>query len=227
MILPFWNSKLYVEISSWFPFGRDYQPVSVNRFHDWTLKSIAGSCLDLDSEFFFAASPLIGCVGNLPRENFFRYSPDNIFNLGFLIILGFSEKIEKAVLLSLIELKAAKGLLAGITSCSLWSRGIFHGTSKVIAIASEDPFYDGTEYLEGLATVLYEVKKVLNAPDLSYYAEKFGYDRFFIQWENDSPYDIRISQLLSELEYDSSKEIIGGSSRIDFPAFFGISVSAG
>ena len=140
MYMPFWKSELYVEISPWFPFGKDYQPVSVNRFYDGTLKQIASSCLDLDSEFFFMASPQTGCVGNLPRENFFKYSPDALLSLGFLMILGYSDYMERAVIASLGVLESANGLFPGITSCSFWSRGVFHGTAKIIAIASNEPF---------------------------------------------------------------------------------------
>ncbi len=225
MILPFWNSELYVEISSWFPFGKDYQPVSVNRFYDRTLRNIAGSCIDLDSEFFFMASPLTGCVGNLPRENFFRYQPDNTFNLGFLLILGYSEQAEKAVILSLGIAGAKSGLNAGITACSIWSRGIFEGSAKVIAVAGDDPFYDCTAYLKILSAVMDDVKKHIGTPGQSYYAEKFGYDRFFLDWENDNPYDMASSQVISEFEFDSTREIVGGSSKEDFPPFMGASVS--
>ena len=225
LILPFWNSELYVEISPWFPFGKDYQPVSVNRFYDSTLKSIAGSCIDLDSEFFFMASPKTGCVGNLPRENFFRYQPDGAFNLGFLMILGYSEKVERAVILSLGLLGPKSGLSAGITACSIWRRGIFEGTAKVIAVAGDDPFFDGSAYLEVLSRVLSDVKGFIGSPGQSYYAEKFGYERFFMSWENDSPYDIAASRVISEFELDGTREIVGGSSREDFPPFMGASVS--
>ncbi|MBQ7732751.1 MAG: hypothetical protein IJT58_01875, partial [Synergistaceae bacterium] len=57
------------------------------------------------------------------------------------------------------------------------------------------------------------------------YAEKFGYDRFFIQWEHDNPIDLKVSQLLAEFELDGTKEIVGDSSDIDFPPFMGTAVS--
>ncbi|MBQ3446258.1 MAG: hypothetical protein IJG37_01265 [Synergistaceae bacterium] len=224
LILPFWNSELYVEISPWFPFGRDYQPVSVNRFYDSTLSSIARSCMDLDSEFFFMASPKTGCVGNLPRENFFKCQPDSAFNLGFLMILGYSEKVERAVILSLGLTGAKSGLSAGITACSMWSRGVFEGTARVIAVAGDDPFYDGTGYLHVLARVLEDVKRFTGCSELSYYAEKFGYDRFFVAWENDNPYDIAASRMLSEFEIEGTREVGGGSPHEDFPPCMGAAV---
>ncbi|MDY6399387.1 MAG: hypothetical protein SPL10_07330 [Synergistales bacterium] len=225
MYLPFWSSELQVEISSWFPWGKDYQPVSVNRFHSSTLRSIAASCLDLDSEFLFAASPLMGCVGNLSREKFFRYGSDNILHLGFLMIFGFSEKIENALTFSLATLKSAKGLNIGITFCTFLRGGVFEGKMKVIAIASDEPFYDCSGYLEGLDGVLGEIKKFYRTPNISYYAEKFGYDRFLMDWENINPYDLRINQIMSELQDNGAREIVGGSPKIDFPSFFGLAIA--
>lgn len=225
MILPFWNSELYVEISSWFPFGKDYYPVSLNRFYDGTLKKISESCLDLGSEFFFMASPSVGCVGSLPRENFFKYNPDNFFNLGFLMTFGYSELMEKTVITSLAVTGAVKDLFAGITACSFWSGGVFEGTAKVIAIASYEPFFDCTEYLKSFADILEKTKQCLGTENSAYYAEKFGYNRFFMRWENEKPIDLSVSQIISELEYDQSREIVGGSAVQDFPPFLGAAVS--
>ncbi|MBQ7576816.1 MAG: hypothetical protein IJT21_00965 [Synergistaceae bacterium] len=221
MLMPFWNAELYVEISQWFPIGKDYQPISVNRFYDSDLQKISASCMDLGSEFFFMASPSTGCVGNLPRENFFKYNPDSAVNLGFLMILGYSDKIERGITASLAMLESARGLFAGITSCSLWSHGIFQGNTKVIAITSDDPFYNCNDYIRGLARILDEVKKFLGSGNDSYFAEKFGYDRFFMQWEDDNPFDLRVSQILNEFELDSTREIVGDRSNMDFPPFIG------
>lgn len=181
--------------------------------------------MDLDSEFLFMASPQTGCVGNLPRENFFRYQPDSAFNLGFLMIMGYSEKIERAVILSLGVCGAKSGLSAGITACSIWHHGIFEGTAKVIAVAGDDPFFDGSEYLRVLAATLDSAKKFIGTPGQSYYAEKFGYDRFFMAWEDDNPYDIAASRLLSEFELDTTRNIVGGYPREEFPPFLGTAVS--
>lgn len=225
LILPFWNSELYVEISAWFPFGKDYQPISVNRFYDDNLKRIAELCFDLNSEFFFMASPQTGCVGNLPRENFFKYSPDRNLTLGFLMVLGYSEEMEKAIIAALGILECRHEIFAGITACSLWSSGTFNGTTKVIAIASNEPFFDSTDFLKGFAGILNDTKNFLGASDISGYAEKFGYSRFFMRWENDNPLDIRISQLLSEMTYEHTHEITGGPANIEFPPFMGAVVS--
>ena len=225
MYLPFWSAEINVEIPPWFPYGRDYTPVSVNRFFDSALESIAASSMDMNSEFLFLASPTVGCVGNLPRERFFRHEPENFFNLGFLMIFGFSDEIEKALMLSVVKLEAAKGLMMGVTTCALWRDDIFVKRMKAIAIVSDDPFYDCSEYLKGLAKLLEAVRNIVHAPKLSYYAEKFGYDRFVIKLEGTDPYTIRTSQIISEIEDDGVREIVGGSPQIDFPPFFGLSVT--
>lgn len=224
-ILPFWNSELQVEISRCFPFGRDYHPVSLNRFHDATLEKISASCLDLGGEFFFMASPSTGCVGNLSRENFFRASPDHVMNLGFIMTLGYSDLLEKAVISSMLLPEAQMKLSAGITACSLWSRGIFEGVTKVIAVAGEEPFFDGTDYLKGFAKILDDFRSILKSGNNAYYAEEFGYTRFFMAWENDNPEDIAVSQTISEFEFDGTKEIAGGPSAREFPPFMGAAVN--
>ncbi len=225
MILPFWNSELYVEISSWFPFGKDYHPASLTRFYDDTLKNISEACLDLDSEFFFMASPSTGCVGSLPRENFFKYGADNFINLGFLMVLGYSEMMEKMIIASIMLPEAERKLNAGITVCSLWSRGVFLGTAKVIAVAADEPFFDGADYLQEFSRLLTHARKVIGVNSASYFAEKFGYDRFFVRWENEEPYDLRISEALSDFEFDGTREITGTSPIQEFPPFLGATLN--
>ncbi len=211
-------------MSSWFPFGRDYKPVSLNRFHDETLRRISEYSFNLGSEFFFMATPDTGCVGNLSRERFFKYVPDRMLNLGFIMTFGFSEIFEKVIIASLGLLKESQGLSAGITSCTFWSRGIYEGSTKVIVIASDDPFYESSDYLRGLSKFLEEASFMTETWNASYYAEKFGYDRFFMKWEGDRPFDIRISELLSEFETETTKELTGGSSVEEFPEFLGMTI---
>ena len=221
MLLPFWNSELYVEISRCFPFGRDYHPVSMSRFHDETLSRISSGCFDLDGEFLFMASPQTGCVGNLPRENFYKFSPDAVLNLGFIMTLGYSDSLESAVIASLLMPEAQMKLKAGITACSLWSHGVFEGLTKVIAVASEEPFFDSTDYLKAFADVLDKFRSINN----SYYAEKFGYDRFFVRWENDNPADLAVSQTIADFQFDGTLEIVGGASTCEFPPFMGATIA--
>ncbi|MBQ9418782.1 MAG: hypothetical protein IJU31_00225 [Synergistaceae bacterium] len=220
MLLPFWTSEINLEVPSWFPFGRDHMPVSVNRFHDKTLESIAASCMDLESEFFFMSSPVTGCVGGVPRDKFFSYYPESVFNLGFLMVFAYSELLEKALIFSLEASKYHEYLSIGLTSCGLWRADIFEGKTRVIAIASKEPDYDCSNYLVDLDKVLVYAKDMSKAPDISYYAEKFGYNRFVMNWENINPYELRLSQIISQIEDSSARDVIGASSKMDFPPFF-------
>lgn len=226
MLLPLWSSDIHVEIPAWFPWGRDYQPVTVNRFQDRTLCDIAALCFDLGSEFYFMSSLSGGYVGSMAREKYFRIVPDDGFHLGFLMVFAYSEMIEKALVASLALNKSAKGLSIGITSCSMWREGVLEGKTKVIVIVSNDLFYDSSEYLIGLTLTLYETVKIIRPPALSFYAEKFGYNRFSFEWEGINPYDISVTEILSEIENEGAKDIIGGSPVINFPPFLGLTVTA-
>ena len=223
--LPFWNSELYVEISPCFPFGRDYHPVSPSRFHSSVLERISKACMDLGGEFFFMASPQTGCVGNLSRENFYKASPDAIMNLGFIMTLGYSEILERAVIASMMLPSVNYRLTAGIAGCSLWSRGVLEGVTKVIAVAGDEPFFDCTDYLREFAGLLETFKEAAGADGLSYYAERFGYDRFFVSWEQDDPIDIALSHALSEIELEETRGIVGSSPVEEFPPFMGAAVN--
>ena len=225
IFLPSWKSELYVEISPQFPYGRDYKPFSENRFNNNNLKNIAELCVDLEGEFFFMASPWGERVGIISQKNIYGFNEySNSFNLGFLIVFGYSELLEKSIIVSLVT-EQAKGLLAGVTSCAFWSGEILRAKSKVIAIVSDDPFYDCTEYLNKLETILRDIKTIIKTSDLSYYAEKFGYDRFCVNWEDETPHDIQIRQVISSFQNESTKEIVGGSNCIDFPDFMGVTVT--
>ena len=54
--LPYWNSTMNMRIPSWFPFGVDYIPVSVNAHHSGILRRIAALSLRLNSEFLCLTS---------------------------------------------------------------------------------------------------------------------------------------------------------------------------
>ena len=169
---------------------------------------------------------MTGCVGNLSRENFYKFSPDAVLNLGFIMTLGYSDLLERAVIGSLVLPEARMKLKAGIAACSLWSRGIFEGMTKVIAVAADEPFFDSTGYLKAFAGFLDEMRHAKGSPNSSYYAEKFGYDRFFVQWETDNPTDIAVSQAIADFEYDSTRDIVGGGTTDEFPPFMGATISS-
>ncbi|MBQ7216770.1 MAG: hypothetical protein IJS39_12400, partial [Synergistaceae bacterium] len=106
-----------------------------------------------------------------------------------------------------------------------WSHGVFEGVTKVIAVAADEPFYDSTDYLKGFAGILEDFGKILKSENNAYYAEKFGYDRFFVAWEDENPIDIAVSRTMAEFELDGTKEIAGGGVNEDFPAFMGAAVN--
>ncbi len=225
MLLPFWSSEIHVELPSWFPWGRDYQPVSINRLYDSALNSIAESCFDMESEFFFLSSPFVGCVGSLAREKYFQTSPDKMFNLGFLMVFAYSEQMEKTLIASFAAAEVIEDLNLGIAFCSIWRDGVFEKKIKTIVIVSNEPFYDCTGYILKLPIILDGAKKFLKSSPLSYFAEKFGFNRFHVNWENMNPYQIATARILSELESGNAKNIVGGSSMINFPPFFGLSIA--
>ena len=181
--------------------------------------------MDLGGEFFFMASPQTGCVGNLSRENFYKASPDAIMNLGFIMTLGYSEMLERAVIASMMLPSVNYRLTAGIAGCSIWSHGILEGTTKVIAVAGDEPFFDCTDYLNEFASLLESFRVIAGNGGLSYYAERFGYDRFFVSWEQDSPLELALSRALSDIELEETRGIVGASPVEEFPPFMGAAVS--
>lgn len=225
MILPHWNSDLYVDIASWFPFGKDFRPVSINSVYDEQLKNIAESALEFKSELFFMVSPLTGCIGNFTRDNAFRFSQSISLNLGFMIIFGYSSLMEKIIIASLNALDTENKLTAGIVNCSIMERGIFAGSAKAIAIVSDEPFFEPEKFLYGFSLLLTETRKLKHEEYLTFYAEKFGYSRFSFKWEVENQDEINMKNILSEFEFDATKQIIGPSPEISFPPFLGAVIS--
>jgi hypothetical protein len=138
-----------LEIASWFPFGVDYQPVSINRLYSPQLRRVAAQCLALDSEFLFMASPQTGCIGSLMRDNFYRADPYGLVSLGFMMILGYSPRMERLVADALEEMKKYGDLSAGVAFCSLWNQGVLVGSLKAIAVVSNGPFFEEAEFMDG------------------------------------------------------------------------------
>ncbi len=225
MFLPQWNSDLYIDIASWFPFGKDYKPVSVNSFYDERLKNIAESCLEFYSELFFMVSPLTGCVGTFTRDNAFRFSSSISLNLGFMIILGYSYLMEKIVCAALCNLDEKDELLAGIVNCSIQEHGIFTSSAKAIAIVGNEPFFDPDKFLSDFSDLLTKLRTVTTNESLAFFAEKFGYSRFSFNWELENPDLLKMKKVLSEFEFEGTRKIIGPSPEISFPPFLGAVIS--
>jgi len=54
---------------------------------------------------------------------------------------------------------------------------------------------------------------------MPFFAEKFGYRRFFIPYETDNPVDLEISRLLHEMEFEETRKWVGPSPEVSFPPF--------
>ena len=248
-MLPYWDSDLDMEVAPWFPWGVDYQPVSINHLYSAQLISIATRCLAFDSEFLFMASPRMGCVGSLMRDGFYSDPAGALLSLGFMMILGYSPRMERLVDAALepADGEDDEDIIGGVALCSLWNKGVLVGSLKVIALVSDGLFFDETKFLsrfEGLlsapapAVQEEEVKgKARGKPPeklrkkaeanggLSFFAEKFGYRRFFVPYETDDPLQLRISQLLYEMEFAETRQMVGPSPEVPFPPFLGVALS--
>ena len=221
LILPYWNSEIYVDITSWFPYGSDYAPVSVNKYFDERLKAIAEGCLEVDSEFLFMVSPMTGCIGNLSRDNIFRPVSDGALTLGFMALFGYSDYLEHLFCAALPAVDEENELNAGIAKCSLWRDGILTGALQVIAIVSNDPFYNPEKFLEAFGFLLHETLKFKNE-GRTFYAEKFGYKIW--SNENDEPIKNGITGALNSIKTDEARSIVGVSPEIKFPPFLGMTL---
>ena len=220
-MLPYWNSDLDLEIAPWFPLGVDYQPVSINHLYSQQLRRIAAGCFAYDSEFFFMSSPQTGCIGSLMRDNFYRDEPYGLLAPGFLMILGYSQRMERLIGSALAELDEEE-LSAGVAFCSLWNGGTLVGEMKVIALVSDLVFFDEADFLNNFEKVL---SLGQGEPEVSFFAEKFGYRRFCVPYETDDPLQLRISQLLYEMEFAETRQMVGPSPERQLPPFLGLTLA--
>jgi len=208
-------------VAPWFPIGVDYKFVSINSLYSARLKNVAALSLVMDSEFLFMSSIHSGYVGNLLRENLFTVSTHVGFNIGFVLLLGYSQRIE-ALIEKIQHDKENEELKAGITWCAIRRGGMLLGNLKSIALVSEDVLFDEEAFLSRFETALSEnISKGEGGAKIPYYAEKFGYRRFFIPYETDNMTDMNVSRLLIEMEFPETKQITGPSPEINFPFFIG------
>ncbi|MBR1672273.1 MAG: hypothetical protein IJ702_05040 [Fretibacterium sp.] len=192
------------------------------------------------------SSPQTGCIGSLMRDNFYRVDPYGLVSLGFMMILGYSSRMERLVAGALEEMQKYGDLGAGVALCSLWNQGVLMGSLKGIAVVSHGPFFKEAEFLDNFERLLSNSLEEGASPsgrrrgrgsrrsvkrrqpqkgDLSFFAERFGYRRFCIPYETDDPLQLRISQLLYEMEFDETRQMVGPSPEVPFPPFVGISLS--
>jgi hypothetical protein len=208
-------------VAPWFPIGVDYTFVSINSLYSARLKNVAALSIAVDSEFLFMSSVQSGYVGNFLRENLFTVNAHIGFNLGFFLLLGYSHKIE-SLIEKMQQNKENEAIKAGITWCAVRRHRMLLGNLKSIALVSEDILFDEEAFLTHFEKALSEnINKGSGVTNISYYAEKFGYRRFYIPYETDNPTDMNVSRLLIEMEFPETKQITGPSPEIDFPFFVG------
>ncbi|MDR1740326.1 MAG: hypothetical protein LBR38_00545 [Synergistaceae bacterium] len=215
--LRYWNSDIDLEIASWFPFGVDYKPVSINELHSLKLERIAARCLDAGSEFFFLSSMFSGCVGSLMRDNFFREGAAGGVNLGFMMLLGYSPKMEELLGRSLA---GRRDVRAGVAFCSLRNKTLALENMKVIVLVSDSIIFGEEEFLTDFEAMFDGM-----APSCtSYFAEKFGYRRFHMAYETDDMTQLRIGRLLYEMEFPETRRMVGPSPEMPLPPFLRVSI---
>jgi hypothetical protein len=226
LLLRYWNSDLDLEIASWFPFGVDYKPISINELHSLQLEKIAALCLEAGSEFFFISSMFSGCVGSLMRDNFYKVNTRSHVGLGFMMLLGYSQRMEKMLGRRISEHHDVR---AGVAFCSLWNKTLFLENMKVIVLVSDSILFREEDFLTDFGTMLEEEmfkdEEAKRQSSIAYFAEKFGYRRFYIAYETDDLTQLRISKLLYEMEFPETRQMVGPSPEMTFPPFLGITLS--
>jgi len=163
-----------------------------------------------------------GYVGNFLRENLFTINAHIGFNIGFVLLLGYSQRIE-SLIVKMQQNQENEAVRAGITWCAIRRSGMLLGNLKSIALVSDDILFDEDAFLYRFETALSENVNSKGGGDsnIPYYAEKFGYRRFFIPYETDNITDMNVSRLLIEMEFPETKQITGPSPEINFPFFIG------
>ncbi len=220
--LPYWDHNVNFNVVSWYPFGLDYRPFSINEYHSHELMSIANLSPGLDSEFFCLTSFQSGYVGSLLRDNMLVPGGEVVLELGFTMVFGYSKKME-SLLSALVQ--RSDGLRGGITRCYLWNDSIMVQNFKSIILVSENPLFDEKTLLSELETAMLSVTGNTSAV-IPYYAEKFGYTRFFIPFETDNLTELSISRYLHEMEFEETRRFTGPSPEEDLPGIAGVSVAS-
>jgi len=209
-----------MEIAPWFPLRMDYEPVSVNAYHSRVLTDIAALSLRMNSEFFCLTSLRSGYVGTLLRDSMIDPGRMSRIGLGFTMLFGYSTSMED-LLSSLLDDEAE--VEAGVSFCCLWDRDIMLESFKAIVLVSSNPLFDEDTFLARLAAILEE--KASSHANLPFFAEKFGYRRFFIPYETDNLVHLEISRLLFEMEFEETRKWVGPSPEVAFPPFLGINLT--
>mgnify|MGYP003591255451 CR=1 FL=1 len=212
-ILPYWDQNIDLDIVPWLPYGKDYSPVSVNKMISPMLGSLAGLAFEMESEFLYLRSFQSGNVGTMARQNNIDPGRNGGIEFGFTMVFTYSEPMEHALLPLMGSFPALK---AGLTLCGIWSSGVLIDECKVIALVSEDPFFNETLCFAAMQKSFqhFSGRKKSN---LSFFAEKFGYRRFSISYETDNVTSMQITQALFDFELDFTNEVIGPAPELKLP----------
>lgn len=217
-ILPYWDQNIELDIAPWIPYGKDYSPVTVNSLYSPLLGSVAGLAFELRSEFLYLRSFQSGNVGTLVRQNMIDPVRNKGLELGFTMVFSFSEQVESAIIPLLYEYS---GLRAGLTLCGIWSDDVLVDECKVLMLVCEDPFFDESRFIVSLQKS-FQHSVGDKKPDISFFAEKFGYRRFSISYETEDLTQMRITQTLFDMELDATKELLGPAPELKLPPLPGL-----
>jgi len=217
--LPYWDHNVDLSIVSWFPMGLDYKPVSINAFHSKELETVASLAFCLDSELFCLTSLQSGYVGSLLRDNMLVPGKDFKLDLGFTMVFGYSRPLEK-ILVPLIG--ETPGLQGGVTNCTLWNHELLLESFKAIILVSENPLFNEDGFIRVLSERITAITRDISS--MPFFAEKFGYTRFFIPFETDDLTSLQISRYLYEMEFEETRKSVGPSPEENLPNVIGLMI---
>ena len=214
-ILPYWDEDLDLSVPYWLPYGKDFSPVESNGLYSPLFGMLSALAIGLSSEFLYMHGMQCGNVGTMSRQNVIAPAGGSVVEFGFSAVFSWSSEMEMAVLPLLPQFA---GLKAGLTMCSIWNGDVLLDEVKVILLVNENPFFDENMFA---AAMVKRFGRALNAENTPYafFAEKFGYRRCAIPYETDKTTQMDITQLLFDMEFDATREIMGPSPEVKLPEF--------
>jgi hypothetical protein len=203
--LPHWEQDMDLCLETWAPYGCDFKPITAYSLFSEALGDIAEMAMMQESELLYMWSDDAYPVGALAPESLMRPGASPEYHDGFTIVFSYSEAME-----SVIQGLEGSGELfgAGIAYCGIWKSSLLLDECKVLAVASSNPMFDQEKFLFSLRDALSSRGK--SGRGIPYFAEKFGLRRFSIPYETDDVTELQISSLLTKLEFDETRRVIGG-----------------
>lgn len=214
-VLAYWDQNVDLEISPWMPYGKDFNPVSVNSMHSDQLGSIASLAMGMDSELIYVESAETGQVGALFRENLMMPGKRRHADKGFSVMFGYSPVME--ALLGMFA-QVFPGLKAGLAVCGVWDREMLVDECKVIVLVGENLMLNEVKCLKALQEVMSAASS--DGGTSSFFAERFGYRRFSIPFETDDITNLSILKLLYDFEFEATRSVVGPPPEVRLPGIF-------